>query len=436
MARTESIISRFPAFFQSGDLLNNLYRYVETFGKQVDIAEEDLIRVMRAHWVNTANNEDSKGFNTSQKGDLDKIFALYLEALGGTSLLKQVGRRTGGDGIEDDKIYRERIKGLIDVLRDGASTKKGIVEIVAANLGIVGDSPEAKQARSTIRVEEFLPEYAPQQLFSIALKEEFIVFNSNNIAIRPQVSVQVVDGFAFSLANLTLRNLDTGEYSRLHGSLVPGRELLWLNNGKVTLDGQEVEVEGATPFIGPRATRMRIEGGIGMPAGQFDQHFFDFSRFEVAQITSPGTFDESKFDESVFNDGADLMNVRVDTLHYTPGTFNVRIPWDIPGYSEALEDLSDKPRDQIPYIIQKVKAAGTYGIVTYEKTLTEEQEQAVELTLRDLMPLEAHVMTELSFNVLSTATPYPGSIHHEQSDTLILSGVFDYTGFDTLNTFA
>ena len=109
MSRVDTIISRLPGFYQSQDRQNVLYRWIETFGKELNAAEEDLIHVMRAHWVNWANNEDSKGFDTSDKGDLDSIFSLYVEALGGTSLLKQSKRTPGPAGKEEDQIYRERI---------------------------------------------------------------------------------------------------------------------------------------------------------------------------------------------------------------------------------------------------------------------------------------------------------------------------------------
>jgi hypothetical protein len=435
MARTESIISRLPGFYQSGEWRNNLYRLVDVIGAQVDIAEEDLIRVMRSHWVNTANNEGSKGFNTSEKGDMDKIFALYLEALGGTSLLKQVGRRTGDEGLEDDKIYRDRIKGLINILRDGASTKQGIIAIVAANLGIVGDSKEADAARQTIRIEEFLPELAPSQVFNVPLYQEIEVLNTNNVEIVPQVNIKVTVNLPTPLINPTLVNLETGEFARYEGSMLQSQELIFLTDGTATLGGLPIPLVGRTPKIGPRFTKMRFEAGYGMPEGQFDEDLFDFARFEIPQVSIPGMFDESRFDQSVFTE-FNVVEMRFATTHYTPGTFNVRIPWDIPGYSEVLETLSDKPRYQIAYIVEKVKAAGTFSVITYEKYFKEEQPQEDALTIQDFMPLENHVHEEFRFNVASISTPYPSGVEHEHTDSLTLEGVFDWTGFDSLNTFA
>jgi hypothetical protein len=268
MARTDSIISRLPYFFQSGDRLNNLYRWVEVFGKQVDIAEEDLIRVMRSHWVNTANNEDSKGFDTAEKGDLDKIFALYLEALGGTSLLRQRGRRSGEDGLEDDKIYRERIKGLIGVLRDGASTKEGIIAIVAANLGIVGDSQEAKDARATIRIEEFLPIAAPIQTFAVDLFQEFEAKNDNHITQVPQINVRIIGSLPTPLVNPTITNLETGESAMYVGQLHTGEELVFLTTGEATIGGVIVPIVGNVPKLLSGFNTLRFEAGYGMPAGR------------------------------------------------------------------------------------------------------------------------------------------------------------------------
>ncbi|MGV2388053.1 MAG UNVERIFIED_CONTAM: hypothetical protein LVR29_06190 [Microcystis novacekii LVE1205-3] len=81
------------------------------FGETLDEVEAEFCQVMYAHYVNKADNQGSQGFNTNQKGDLDKIFSLYLENLGEASQLKQVNRPSGAEGIESDKIYRQRIRG-------------------------------------------------------------------------------------------------------------------------------------------------------------------------------------------------------------------------------------------------------------------------------------------------------------------------------------
>jgi len=146
--KTRNIIGRFPDFY-TRDEDSVFARFVELFGQVLADAETDLKSVMLAHWVDKASNTGSQGLDSAQKGDLDKIFTLYLESLGGTSQLRQA----------DDALYRKRIKGLIQVLMRGASTLDGIKTIVAANLGILEDAShsarDVQAARNTIRIVEF-----------------------------------------------------------------------------------------------------------------------------------------------------------------------------------------------------------------------------------------------------------------------------------------
>ena len=74
------------------------YKYINVFAALLDEAEEDLLNIMKTHWVKKADNAGSKGFDAKVKGDLDKIIALYLESLGGTALLKQGNRRSDTEG--------------------------------------------------------------------------------------------------------------------------------------------------------------------------------------------------------------------------------------------------------------------------------------------------------------------------------------------------
>lgn len=43
---------------------------------------------------------------------------------------------------------------------------------------------------------------------------------------------------------------------------------------------------------------------------------------------------------------------------------------------------------------------------------------------------------EVNFDIASVQMPYPGGIDHALDDRFIVSGVFDYTAFDSLNLFA
>ena len=88
--KTTAILSRFPDFFDAAQVENLFYKVVDAAGRGLEAAEVDLMRVLRAHHALTANNLDSQGLTSQKKGDLDKLFSLYLEALGGSSQLLQV----------------------------------------------------------------------------------------------------------------------------------------------------------------------------------------------------------------------------------------------------------------------------------------------------------------------------------------------------------
>lgn len=435
MGRANSIIEKFPSFYQSEDIGNNFYQFISVFGKMLDKAEADLIKVMRSHWVNTADNEGSRGFDTAQKGDLDKIFSLYIENLGGTSLLKQIDRRGGEKGLIDDEIYRQRIKGLIQVISSGASTRNGIIDIVAANLGIVGDSPEVRKAKEQIEIIEFLPDLVKTDTMSLALHEVFQVNNPNKVPVIPEVRVVIRGDVTTPLINPTIVNVSTGASVRYPGTILAGDALSFFTDGTAFLNGVEVILEGSTPELLPGHSRWRLEASIGLPEGRFDLNRYNYSLFDIGRLSEIGRYDNSHFDEAVFTSLNPVADVSLSFDKLNPATFMVKIPWDIPGFTERLEDLADQPRNQIKYIVNKVKAAGVLAIVAYEKRFEEIHQLGEHLTLK-IPRSEDHQIEEANFDLGSIHTPYTGGIEHEMQDTITLSGVFDYTGFDSLNTFA
>ena len=86
----------------------------------------------------------------------------------------------------------------------------------------------------------------------------------------------------------------------------------------------------------------------------------------------------------------------------------------------------------------RVKAAGIYAVVAFEKCFREDQqlEEHFNMNLEANAKVETHEMAEADFTIASIQTPYPGGLAHEMSDMFAISGVFDYTHFDSLNKFA
>ncbi len=106
--------------------------------------------------------------------------------------------------------------------------------------------------------------------------------------------------------------------------------------------------------------------------------------------------------------------------------------------ADMFDGMTIDPRRQIRYILEKVKAAGIYAKVTYEKRLTETLAVDDSLIMKGRMHpfTEEQDMQEQNFDIKSIQYPDSGGLKHEMSDNLILCGVFDSTRFDSLNVFA
>ncbi|HSB91486.1 MAG TPA: hypothetical protein VLC28_00150 [Flavitalea sp.] len=570
MSRTTQIISRFPDFYRSNDSENLFYKFIGVFASMLDLAEEDLVRVMRTHWVNTADNEGSKGFDATEKGDLDKIFGLYLESLGGTVLLKQGTRRPGPDGKLDDDLYRTRILGLIQVLKNGASTRTGIIDIVAANLGIVADLPYATTAKETISIIEFLPEIVNNNAapVSISLYGDIPVNNLSPVPAIPELRLEFLLTLPTPLLNPRITNPQTGDSIRYSGTVTPGNSLYFLSDGTGLFRGQPFIPEGRL-FLPPGVSTLRLEAEVGVPEGNFNVSFFDFSQFDLSIERETGIFDSAHFDDSIFRYDTEVANLEIRYNRLFPGSFLVVIPWDIPGFSanitltqhtldrlvefglpqsipEALQPLlnqefetreafftevaplvatetgtiglnqkninqlnlfsvpaalisklltlldadtgnaffphlqalfdalaplkdgekkalygaagilftagspleivlreslfTDKfarfnisPRGQIKTIVDRVKAAGVYAVIAFEKRFFEDQQLEEKLALVLKHSPYDQEMSEFNFDFASTQNTVEDQ---EMTESFSASGVFNYTGFDSLNTFA
>ncbi len=692
LGKTLNIASRLPHFYDTKNAGSLLYQFIDVFGYIIEQAETDLMEVMRAHHVDTASNEDSQGFIGKQKGDLDKIFTLYLETLGGTSQLIQISDRftagsiknvnsfvyqlqtntdevsqylrenfspitkdfleryqaTGpsfhqdsfknlpklaisilvaenplskylktqldakskeilsyydgsepvpqplqeilltllnkqltnpyfytrnkayfhslplleiikqllaapttyedrlrlhrllletaypqyiqpsnipskaeveniliqelnrfleaykGEGKTADNLcnlikqnrrfleitypneleksyapYRERLKGIISILRRGAATRQGILDLVAANLGILGESDAALAAKKQIRIEEFAPEImfvrppnssfntaiynvsffaaareAPtanlSPRYSLRLFQEFLTINPNPESSEIEMRLEIAKNLPHQeLYNPRIVNISTGELITYEGAVKSGDVLLFRRD-TVLVNGKIYQLPHSAPLLPPNNSRWRFEAQLSAnePIGLFDQQNFNESTLGFEEI-------------------AVYLEMRIYKLN--PGRFEVIIPWDIPGYTDKFDEAVDHPRHQIAKIINHVKAAGVLSIINYEKILHETHDLAVKLTLERSPFLDEHIAKD-KINLCGLKIPYsddmrqemaaktltsgfdyarfdsksdfgslppsyPGENYHEMSDKLVIGGTFDYTSFDSGNTF-
>ena len=319
----------------------------------------------------------------------------------------------------------------------GASTLEGIKAIVAANLGIVEDESDSeaeranvRAAREKIRIVEFSPDATAGTNYSLTLFEPFAVNNPNPTPITPQFRLTLRTDLPLPLANLRLVNTSTGEAVTYAGELDQGDVLALFADGSALLNGVMVLVSGSIPPAAPGVTMWRVEALAQVGAPRLPIGRFDVSAFDLLPPAHP--------DPTVWMFSTPALDLNLALTKLTPGFFTVYIPWDIPGFTDKFEELADHPRTQIGYIVNKVKAAGVGTAIVYEKMFAETHEMADLLSVEgERQPFaDDQELDEVNFDIGSVQRPYPGGLDHELDDRFVASGVFDFTTFDSLNTFA
>jgi hypothetical protein len=578
--KTLSLISRLPAFYEAEQADSLFFQLLNVFGQLIEQSEIDLMQVMRSHHIGTADNEGSQGLASRQQGDLDLLFALYLEALGGTALLTEIEPQFRAGSFKDlpgllhklqkgtDRLsrslveqfsgqnrqqllsltlpltpsqyqqaetllttefnrclqdaqwyqrhrqafalaaltpatqkqiqqaptqgralavfnralleaayaneieksyapYRDRLLALIRVLRRGAATKQGIADIVAANLGIFADDPLSQKAKELIKVEEYLAELiinsvsihpfataeampvnpsADNQAISFLFPQTFILNNPNPFPTVPSFKWVVQDARLLAnapanlptdttdqptllpLVNPRLVNLDTQTVFEFKGMLQINDELRILPDGQLFLNGIAIAAQAPPPALPCANSHWHLEASVGEAEGRFDRTLFALSRYDRAKTSVVPLNPQQAVNYAI--------TVTLELTKLNPGTFRVRIPWNIPGFTDKFGEREDHPRTQIPAILNKVKAAGVLAIIDYEQSFTEVH-RLIDRLIVEPAPFEVvHDIEETDFDVGAYQAAYPNGTHHEHSDQLLLSGVFDYTAFDSGNRFA
>ena len=445
MSRANHILGKFPSFYRKDDgVATNLQQLIQPFGDMIDQAEEDLLKVMRSHFVNKANNEGSEGLDTSNKGDLDYILSLYLQHLGGTSMLKQ--SKHGEDG---DREYRIRSIGLINALMGGASTIAGIHQIVAANLGLEAGNPTLER----IEIKEFFPEFVRYPQYTLATNETFELHNENDIPVSPEFRIHVSVGFFADLKDVGLRREDTGEVIQFYGIIRRKSTLVIQTDGKAFVDGTPISYKGKLSQLPPGKTKWKFIAQLAPLVSRFNEDAYNTAIFSEAGSREPGTFDDTMFDnsyflednpkpagvfgktnfgESIFQHGLRAVFLTYGYVKLQPAAFTVSIPWDITEETGKIREPSSEVRSRISYIVNKVKAAGVVTEVSYKKEFVVDQQLADHLDISTVWQ-EVQELEELPLR--HKASNEQQVMKQDMEDNLLLGGVFDHTSFDSLNKF-
>ncbi|MFZ4850719.1 MAG: hypothetical protein ACOYL7_16470 [Caldilinea sp.] len=348
------------------------------------------------------------------------------------------------------KPYQERLRGLIEVLRQGASTRDGIVALVAANLGIVEDTPAARRQRQRIRIEEFAPERQAIVFSNAQPYSRFIpnnprtairVTNPNLAEVTPELQFVVhVTGeqdTQLRLFHWSLINRTTGQVLHHKGELQREDRVLFTRDGEMRVNGVPTHFSGEALRLPPGESLLEIEVLTGDQAAYGLALFGDESMDATLDKATPdgvtaGLFDRSAFDTVIFDrnpfdhlepEQMELvsLDVEISQERLTPGYFQVIVPWDLGDFPADANDPAGHPRNQIQGIIDKVRAAGVFATVSYEQTFADVHE------LGDVALTSALVRPEQVGPAVAIA--------HDVTDRLVLAGRMDYTCFDSLNGF-
>ncbi len=322
--------------------------------------------------------------------------------------------------------YRERMRNLIRVLRRGAATRQGIVDIVAANLGIIGDDPAAKAARTRIIIDEFAPVYKDFFQGPLRFDAEFEVNNTNPVSVEPEIWLTMAGLPAKTgikgLANLIFEDTNSGGRVRFSDRIYP-KDRLFLKGDTVLLNGIKpgVQMDGKVPRLLPGAGHWRFTADVVAA----DNKIYPIGRFDHPLAL---------FDQSVWTLENPVIQVQIVSYKYTPGRFKVTVPWHIPGFTDKFEETEDHPRQQIAALVNKVKAAGILAQIAYVQDFREDHAlgDRLHFAVRDGIFTQRHLLAD-KFSFESRQTDRED---HNSSDRFILSGCLDYTSFDSQNTFA
>jgi hypothetical protein len=309
MDTTERIAGRLPRFYRAWDKQSNFFRVIDSFAEMNDEQQKELFSIMRSHWVDTA-------------------YGIDLDYLGSIFKLK---RRP----YEVDDSFRKRIKFFIAEFT-GGGTKESVVAQTVLYLDLKEDKPELIENPPV-----------PQNLEKKVKYGDSWLMRSNSINHNEDARISLTleqgqEGQLIDLLNPTLRDLDMKSSIKLDGILRSGQEIVIREDGTAELDGADI-----TDKI------IATNGGLKI--------LRKGSKWIFEEDVSPniGRFDESAFDERVYDMFVPSTHLRVEWTAKLLASFELKVK------SIALENAGVS-KDDLEEIVNAIKAIGVKAFVTVE----------------------------------------------------------------------
>lgn len=249
--------------------------------------------------------------------------------------------------------------------------------------------------------------------------------------MRPELRLLRLKAPFDEIANPRITDLRTGQTVEIPVRMRADDRLL-VEGSTVLLNGIPVlgGIETPLPEVPTLGSEWRFDADVVVPgteAGK-EKGAFPVARFDRSVGNNRGTFGSM-----VLAPSEPVVTLDVSSYKPKPGVFTVVIPWHIPGFTDKFEER-DHPRQQIPSLVERVKAAGVRALVAYKMVFAEQHDVHGVLRLGLGGRLFAH--DQDARDAMRMESSQSTREVHSVQDELILSGSLDYTSFDSLNTFA
>jgi len=298
LERTRRIADRLPEFYRTWDTDSVIFKLLDSVGRALAEEQKSVFRIMRTHWVDTANG-----------GDLDRLGAIF-----------ELKRDTG----EADDDYRARIKSALRQFK-GGGTCASVKALMADFLSVQPEELEIVEN----------PEFEMSIARRVSGGQSWTL-GSTSVEEASPVIEMTLQGEGNVVLNPALRNLDSNERVGFEGRFRVGQRLV-MSRDSATLDGEDVSsaVSAAPGF--PRL----------LPGG---------SRwvYEEAISAKVGHLDRSAFEGSIFKVPVPDAIIRLTWSGRTPSSFVLAVP------SKTLQESGVSEEEAVAFL-NIIKGAGVYA---------------------------------------------------------------------------
>lgn len=405
MPKTFEILKYFPDFHQAIDRRKLLYHVVDVIASRLQEIENDMVSVMKSHWIEAAEDID----------DLEKIAALYgIER----------------EDYEDLEQFRTKIKDIIRLYLSGPGTVPSIIEFIAialrkykveierdedGNVEIIYPV-DGNVFRSRSRIyfddgEDYIEIYENPKIEKSYRKstvlhgETWFMRNRGFFGYYPEITFY---GYDLRTINPILFNRSMGHAIGFKGIIPENGELKMKANKEgylesAELDGRDVknriffikgsqfdrcefdkarfaiyEPKWASNEIGCEQS-LKVEENPpipipSFPVGESEWEFriaksrFDCSRFNEAAFTlrdePVGIFNLTVFNKSVFlTDPSAGLEMKGE--EHQRAMFEVILPCKLGIYAEEQKRQFIEPLQRVSRLVERIKSAGVKTLVKY-----------------------------------------------------------------------